>query len=106
MKTLLRCGILPLLLQFPLLLFPGPISLLAADPPTELTFDRDILPIFRDKCIRCHAGVEPKAGLNLTSPASLLTGGKSAQRCGSGPPNSVGSMKKSVPAKCRLSVSH
>jgi hypothetical protein len=77
MKTLLCCGILPLLLQFPLLLFPGPISLLAADPPTELTFDRDILPIFRDKCIRCHAGVEPKAGLNLTSPASLLTGGKS-----------------------------
>jgi hypothetical protein len=77
MTTLLRSGILPLLLQIPLLLLPGPINLLADDPGSELTFDRDILPIFRDKCIRCHAGVEPKAGLNLTSPASLLTGGKS-----------------------------
>lgn len=46
-------------------------------PQQTLTFDRDILPIFRDKCIRCHAGVEPKAQLNLTSPASLLHGGKS-----------------------------
>jgi len=44
---------------------------------TDPTFADDILPIFRAKCIRCHAGVEPKAGLNLASPASLLTGGKS-----------------------------
>ena len=44
---------------------------------SELTFEKDILPIFRVKCIRCHAGVEPKAGLNLTEPSSLLTGGKS-----------------------------
>jgi hypothetical protein len=43
----------------------------------ELTFEKDILPIIKAKCIRCHAGVEPKAGLNLTSPSSLLTGGKS-----------------------------
>jgi hypothetical protein len=50
----------------------------AADTqPTELTFEKDILPIVKAKCIRCHAGVEPKAGLNLTSPSSLLTGGKS-----------------------------
>ncbi|MFM7056732.1 MAG: PSD1 and planctomycete cytochrome C domain-containing protein [Planctomycetota bacterium] len=78
MKTLLRSGILPLpLLLLTLLLVPAPLSLFAAAPDSELTFERDILPIFRDKCIRCHAGVEPKAGLNLTSPASLLTGGKS-----------------------------
>ena len=37
----------------------------------KLTFVSDILPIFKTKCIRCHAGVEPKAGLNLTSPSSL-----------------------------------
>ena len=50
----------------------------AADAPKgELTFEKDILPIIKAKCIRCHAGVEPKAGLNLTSPSSLLTGGKS-----------------------------
>lgn len=50
----------------------------AADAPKAvLTFEKDILPIIKAKCIRCHAGVEPKAGLNLTSPASLLTGGRS-----------------------------
>lgn len=56
--------------------------LLSAGMPTrgaadELDFEQDILPIFRAKCIRCHAGVEPRAGLNLTSPSSLLTGGSS-----------------------------
>jgi hypothetical protein len=50
----------------------------AADAaPNKLTYEKDILPIFRAKCIRCHAGVEPKAGLNLTMPSSLLSGGKS-----------------------------
>jgi hypothetical protein len=54
------------------------LEVFAADaPPVALTFEKDILPIVKAKCIRCHAGVEPKAGLNLTSPASLLTGGKS-----------------------------
>ena len=54
-----------------------PACLHAEDAAGTLTFERDILPIFREKCIRCHAGVEPKAGLNLTSPSSLLTGGTS-----------------------------
>jgi len=49
----------------------------AETPKTELTYEKDILPIIKARCIRCHAGVEPKAGLNLTSPASLLTGGNS-----------------------------
>jgi hypothetical protein len=56
----------------------SPSETFAADvAKVELTFEKDILPIIKAKCIRCHAGVEPKAGLNLTSPASLLTGGKS-----------------------------
>ena len=54
-----------------------PLSVQADDEKRELTFDKDILPIFRARCIRCHAGVEPKAGLNLTSPSSLLSGGDS-----------------------------
>lgn len=54
-----------------------PMQLRADEKGGELTFDKDILPIFRAKCIRCHAGVEPKAGLNLTSPSSLLSGGTS-----------------------------
>ncbi|MHC4875443.1 MAG: PSD1 and planctomycete cytochrome C domain-containing protein [Planctomycetota bacterium] len=48
-----------------------------AETSSPPTFEKDILPIFRAKCIRCHAGVEPKAGLNLTRPSALLSGGKS-----------------------------
>ncbi|MFP6762492.1 MAG: c-type cytochrome domain-containing protein, partial [Planctomycetaceae bacterium] len=59
-------------------MLPAAGQAVAADTPqVQLTFEKDILPIVKAKCIRCHAGVEPKAGLNLTSPASLLTGGKS-----------------------------
>ena len=53
----------------------GLTSALAADE--TLSFEDNILPIVKAKCIRCHAGVEPKAGLNLTRPSSLLTGGQS-----------------------------
>ncbi|QDU49033.1 PSD1 and planctomycete cytochrome C domain-containing protein [Gimesia panareensis] len=42
-----------------------------------LTYEKDILPIFRAKCFRCHAGVEPKGGLNLSQPSALLIGGDS-----------------------------
>ena len=49
----------------------------AQEPKSAFTFEKDILPIVKAKCIRCHAGVEPEAGLNLTSPSSLLTGGNS-----------------------------
>jgi len=55
-----------------------PLASPAADvAKVELTFEKDILPIIKAKCIRCHAGVEPKAGLNLTSTSALLSGGKS-----------------------------
>ena len=40
-----------------------------------LNFDDDILPIFKARCVQCHAGAEPKAGLNLTLPSALLKGG-------------------------------
>ncbi len=66
-----------LLLPVLLCLAVTPRALTAAESPAELTYEKDILPIFRAKCIRCHAGVEPKAGLNLTRPSSLLSGGKS-----------------------------
>jgi hypothetical protein len=76
----MRCGFVQskLLMTSTLLLVAlCPVGVRADDEKRELTFDKDILPIFRARCIRCHAGVEPKAGLNLTSPSSLLTGGDS-----------------------------
>jgi len=49
----------------------------AAKPKAALTYEKDVLPIFRAKCFGCHAGVEPKGGLNLSEPSALLVGGES-----------------------------
>jgi len=75
----MRIAAVPLIVVCLVLTDPHEMSrVLAADSPEgALTFEKDILPIVKAKCLRCHAGVEPKAGLNLTSPSSLLTGGKS-----------------------------
>lgn len=78
MKSAFRYAVIFTMVCTGILHSPASPEVHAADTPkTELTFEKDILPIIKAKCIRCHAGVEPKAGLNLTSPASLLTGGKS-----------------------------
>ena len=67
-------GLVALMLCFCL----GEARVNAADAAKKkATFEKDILPIFRAKCIRCHAGVEPKGDLNLARPSSLLTGGQS-----------------------------
>ncbi len=59
---------------------PVGVAVAGDEKPTDkpaLTFERDVLPLFRSKCFRCHAGVEPKGGLNLSQPSSLLAGGES-----------------------------
>jgi hypothetical protein len=78
MRTRLSAAFLCSGLSLCLTICESPAIVQAADAaPDKLTFEKDVLPIFRTKCIRCHAGVEPKAGLNLTMPSSLLSGGKS-----------------------------
>jgi len=78
MRTRLPLALLSSSLCLLLAIQQCPTVALGADAQAEkLTYEKNILPIFRAKCIRCHAGVEPKAGLNLTMPSSLLSGGKS-----------------------------
>jgi hypothetical protein len=40
-------------------------------------FDKDILPLLKARCISCHGGAAPKAGLDLRTVAAILQGGKS-----------------------------
>lgn len=44
---------------------------------TKITFEQDVLPILKVRCIKCHAGAEPEQGLRLTTTREILRGGKS-----------------------------
>ncbi len=43
----------------------------------KLTYDQDVLPILRDKCLSCHNGDKVKGGLDASSFAKLKEGGSS-----------------------------
>src|SRR5262245_54577089 len=60
-----------------------------AAAPAPPSFDRDVLPVFRAKCQRCH-GEEPKGDLDVRTKTALLKGGES------GPVLSPGSPEKSL----------
>ena len=40
-------------------------------------FERNVRPIFLDKCIECHGDENPESGLRLTSKSNFLRGGDS-----------------------------
>lgn len=41
---------------------------------TDITYTKDIQPIFQSRCASCHIGKAKSAGLNLGSYASLMAG--------------------------------
>jgi mono/diheme cytochrome c family protein len=58
----------------------------ADDPPAgklppasdrkDVTYEKDIKPIFEESCVKCHKGEKPKGKLNLTSLEGAMKGGK------------------------------
>lgn len=70
-------------------LFVGGISF-SADAPAELTFAKDVLPILQAKCVKCHSGPAPKAGLDLSGKVTLVRGGDS------GPAVTIGAAESSL----------
>jgi uncharacterized membrane protein len=50
-------------------------SATSADPRAEF-FATQVLPVIETRCLRCHSGPKPKAGLYQTTVASLLKGGR------------------------------
>jgi mono/diheme cytochrome c family protein len=48
-------------------------------PRAQVTFARDIAPIFQKNCIACHGMEKPQGGLRLDSEADALKGGESGK---------------------------
>ncbi len=48
-------------------------------PNADVSFKRDVLPIFQSICIRCHGGSKPIRELSLESYAGALKGGMSGK---------------------------
>lgn len=62
-----------------------------ATPATaNLTFDKDVLPIFKAKCVACHGDTKKKGGLDVRTVAALLKGGEN------GPALKPGSLERSL----------
>jgi len=48
-------------------------------PPAKqqnITYEKDVKPLFEASCVRCHSGDRPKGGLRLNSLEAALKGGK------------------------------
>ena len=63
------------------LLWCGSSAIHGADDPAtdgmKVSFEEHVLPIFKARCVKCHAGAEPAAGLRLTTRREILRGGDS-----------------------------
>ena len=61
----------------------------AADDDQQLlqSFDGRVAPILAGRCLECHSGAEPKAGLNLSFGKQALAGGESGRAIQPGRPD-------------------
>ncbi|MDP6553483.1 MAG: PSD1 and planctomycete cytochrome C domain-containing protein [Pirellulaceae bacterium] len=53
----------------------------------SVSFERQVAPLLKKHCVRCHGPKAPKADLDLSTPAALVKGGDSGQVVRSGKPN-------------------
>ncbi|MFQ3652330.1 MAG: c-type cytochrome domain-containing protein [Gemmataceae bacterium] len=56
------------------------------DPKKRTTYDEQVLPILRDKCINCHSSDKKRGGLNLANYTALMQGGSSGAAVKPGDP--------------------
>jgi hypothetical protein len=59
----------------------------APDRSGEEFFEEEVRPLLAERCVRCHGDGASKAGLKLTSRASLLAGGESGPAAVAGQPD-------------------
>jgi mono/diheme cytochrome c family protein len=54
----------------------GPVAGAQDRPLRAVSFSKDVLPILKASCQKCHGGKESKGGIDLTTYASVKKGGK------------------------------
>ena len=54
-----------------------PALAFATEPAKKITYEDDVLPIFRDNCLKCHNPDKLKGDLDLTSFSGAIKGGGS-----------------------------
>ena len=59
----------------------------AGDPAPPPIFEKDILPLFQAKCLRCHGADQRRAELDLRNRAAILRGGESGPAVAPGSPD-------------------
>ncbi len=96
--------------QAPTLLVFLPALAFAAEPAKKVTYEDDVLPIFRDNCLKCHNPDKLKGDLDLTSFSSAIKGGGSGTTLNAGDPDSSQLFKSithtedpAMPPKSKLS---
>jgi hypothetical protein len=62
-------------------------ALAAGDPTKKITYEDDVLPIFRDNCLKCHNPDKLKGDLDLTSFSAAIKGGGSGVTLNPGDPD-------------------
>ena len=58
----------------------------SAEPAKKITYEDDVLPIFRDNCLKCHNPDKLKGDLDLTSFSGTIKGGGSGVTLNAGDP--------------------
>lgn len=67
--------------------FPRSAATSAADEPPQVDFKRDVLPIFKRKCLECHGEKKQQGGLDMSSRRAMLEGGHSGPALVPGEPD-------------------
>ena len=52
-------------------------SMALADGPGGVSFEDDVLPLLKARCVKCHGPVKREGELNLAAPRSIARGGES-----------------------------
>ena len=69
-----------------LLCFSGAVQSAPPESDSAEFFEKEVRPLLAERCFKCHGGAKTKAGLRLTSRATILSGGDSGPAAVPGKP--------------------